>query len=871
MTNVLEQFVLDNIWCTPGQDQELIMKPGRLHSSNPIFNSLNFLGREIKLPTQSSGWFIYQVGTYYESQDQLPLYQHVWEMEQWRLLTQPLIESNVLTTLYTSKGIVFPLFRSYYLFTKEKALLIAVEHNNIIPANLSTEDLYLRFYVNAFYNSSRSSGTDYNLQTGGSILTAASDITAINTQIQTLITTRGYCTLTINGQRYKTPDTTFVSAGDYVEWIYDPTVEHVETYLLSSAPTYTSSLDSESKSILHSSSTSYFTTIEYQDDLEVDLFMSLSSSVSYGAHYPISSDRSIRMLTHRDYALSSSILTAVINSITTLNPSTQPVTISVEVKFRKSGYDRPIYPNTSLVKDLYTLPNASILNALIQDPVTFATFSAPTMENSPYIQAMKDDQTSITQEFSETVLGYNFISFYYGVENIKATVAGSVKSTPIPIGYQSGCTGYEYNVTGQYLENHTSSSGSIYTATNLNCNMIELMKGLADFGPSSSCGNNDLIYIPNHAYRVFACDQISDVPQYNWTDITDTSDYTIDTTANIVSWTNPSDTRYMMIRDDSKFTTNTFTQLFNNNLMTFQLTEYMDRGQGDGILQYPIAVPGSDITLFMNTRSLVRNMDYFIDFPNVYITNFNYLNQDVATQDQFFHYRVTGLGNGSLQFEYVLDSGVVNNGYVGTSGKYVPKNDKPIRISIDGYIKIASTLKFSQDYPTGNNPTNSLNGLPYQVQHYVVPVSEYLNDSQESLREIANTLDSNLKTFMNANFIFPTRATETTIASPYKLICPFHSKITDDILSGVITTADVDPTLTDSEVETILAPYMYLLNVSPCNTSFGYVGNSSFTIVPTPRSAAIHLSSANQINFIVRSSALAAPGAIDDVGNYYYI
>jgi len=62
--------------------------------------------------------------------------------------------------------------------------------------------------------------------------------------------------------------------------------------------------------------------------------MSLSSSVSYGAHYPISSDRSIRMLTHRDYALSSSILTAVIKFITTLNPSTQPVTISVEVKFR---------------------------------------------------------------------------------------------------------------------------------------------------------------------------------------------------------------------------------------------------------------------------------------------------------------------------------------------------------------------------------------------------------------------------------------------------------------------------------------------------------------------------------------------------------
>jgi len=75
----------------------------------------------------------------------------------------------------------------------------------------------------------------------------------------------------------------------------------------------------------------------------------------------------------------------------------------------------------------------------------------------------------------------------------------------------------------------------------------------------------------------------------------------------------------MMIRDDSKLLPIPL-QLFNNNLMTFQLTEYMDRGQVMVYYNNPIAVPGSDITLFMNTRSLVRNMDYFIDFPNVYIT-----------------------------------------------------------------------------------------------------------------------------------------------------------------------------------------------------------------------------------------------------------
>jgi len=71
---------------------------------------------------------------------------------------------------------------------------------------------------------------------------------------------------------------------------------------------------------------------------------------------------------------------------------------------------------------------------------------------------MKDDANEYHTRISETVLGYNFISFYYGVEEYQSNRSGSVKSTPILLVISPVVLVMNINVTGQYLENHTSSS-----------------------------------------------------------------------------------------------------------------------------------------------------------------------------------------------------------------------------------------------------------------------------------------------------------------------------------------------------------------------------------------------------------------------------
>ena len=261
MSDVLAEFVLNQIWCTPGQDKELVLKPNKLHSPDAIFGTLNYLGRQIPLPNYKTSWYVYQIGTYYESDDQLQLYQKTWEYETWKPLTKPLVSDNLLTTVFTDKGITFPLFQTHYLYTTEKALLIAVEQNSRIPASLRTEDVYIRFYDNAFRDSDRADGVNYSMKAENKILSTPNDINVVNSRIITLTLERGQCLLSINGQRYKKPDYRFVSSGDIVEWIYDPTIDYVETYLLSSLRSYQSSLDGEQKYILHSPSKTYFNTI----------------------------------------------------------------------------------------------------------------------------------------------------------------------------------------------------------------------------------------------------------------------------------------------------------------------------------------------------------------------------------------------------------------------------------------------------------------------------------------------------------------------------------------------------------------------------------------------------------------------------------
>ncbi len=858
MTGVLTQFVLDNIWCVPGQDKELVVKPVCLNGDSAVFRSFRYLGREINLPNNSNSWCVYQIGSYYQTDQQLLLYQKDWEFEKWLPLSKAVNEEDLLITAFVPTGITFPLFQTFYMYTQEKALLIAIALNSKIPADPRVQDVYIKFYRNAFRETDRAQDANYSMKAENKILETSNDIVSVNTRINVLTRDRGQCIVTINGQRYKRPDKNFVNPGDIVEWIYDPTIDFVETYKLSQTKLYQSSVDNELKVILHSKSKNYFTSIAFYDDLEIELYTPLSTNSFYGLYIPVFDFTTLRMLSHRDYGLKKSVYDIVKDFLLLNNPSSIVPDLQIEIKFRKSGFERNIVPNSSKILDLYALPDSKIIDAFAQNPVVFQYYTGANLENAPYVQAMRLSKDEIDEEFSEDVLGYNVLTLLYGTGPQKVTVSGNNKTVPVPEYYIDGFTAYEYNFAGQFLQ-YVVSNGPIYTAAHPNCNSVELIRGNASQGPVARYGDNNLPFDPYWSYRVWSCAKVNGAPTYNWVDITDTTNYQADKNAGIISWDNPNNDKFLMVRDDSLFTASTISVTFTKNLLFFDLTEYIDKNDGSGSQLLPMDVPGSDLTIFLNSRSLIKDLDYFVLFPRVFITNIAYLKQDLFSNDQLFHYRVNGLGEGTGKFSDTLDRGIVSHGFVGTGTRYVPKNDRPIRVVIDGYLKLNDTVKYSQDDRTFEDPQNNLNGLPYEIKDYVISLSSFLEENQEPFRTQAKQLDQQLISYMSLNMEGPLRGTETRNPKT-KLLCPFHAALVDELLSGELDGTPISSSQTNVQVLATVQPFMYLVDASPANPIFELSTNVQIQICPHPRLGKISLETTERLNFLIRVSNLVFPG-----------
>ena len=59
-------FIVDhavkNVWCTPRQDSQVIIKPARLTANHGAFRYFKLMWRLIELPDSTSRWHVYQIG-----------------------------------------------------------------------------------------------------------------------------------------------------------------------------------------------------------------------------------------------------------------------------------------------------------------------------------------------------------------------------------------------------------------------------------------------------------------------------------------------------------------------------------------------------------------------------------------------------------------------------------------------------------------------------------------------------------------------------------------------------------------------------------------------------------------------------------------
>ncbi len=852
MFDYLIDHAIKNVWCTPDQDNQVIISPHRITPSIGALNYYKVMWRDIQLPEKSIKWHLFQVGQLH------PLLLNLkTEIGKWISFADASNSRKVICDIYNDAGVQFPRFETYYMFTSERDLVIAIKENSKILADFQNDTMYFRVYSNAYFNSMRADATTDTVAVFGTIPTSMSDLLSFQGLFQSYSSKNGLTYGFVNGMLVDKIDAVTCAIGDSVEFVYDASIIRKVEFNLKDLNTFTSTLDGKLKYILHYSKASDDGTIDYLDDNDIFILDNYNGTRFNGVYYHRNMADAARMVTHRDYSIT---VPYVVNYTTKLAQKALPRvmtddTVRVRLHVRKSGYLRPLTFESNRIEELYKLTDPQIMNAFMGIDSTVSNWRAEVLENSAYTKLMGAQPTQINRQMIQDAYGYNAISKIVGNTPAKTFVNSSRQEINVPYGLQNGATAYEYNsdrlLTGFYFH----PQGSVYAAADPSTAYVEMISGTGSDTPGVVFGT-DNIPLPNYAdFRVYVCTMTANGPDGNWTDITGTNQYTV--VNNTLIWANLETNQYLMVRTDDEFLAYDLNLPVSNGVLSFTL---METNSYNGVTgQREVPVPMGELDIFLNGRSLIEGLDYFVQFPHITVINKEYL-VNPETDLQSIHVRGTGFCNSDLTRDPIDDVGFIQHGVLSNNSKFDIRDDKVLRIIVDGQIYLRSELKFSET-TSGVSIVNPINGKPYMVRDIVVPLRDLTDENTYTLRAAALVTDKAVSDYLTLKIPQPPRDDVSSIPNRYEVYSPFISRIVMDLASGVLNDPLFSTNYSDNDVINICAPYLSWLPYDPINGTINL--NEGYVVVhPTNRQTTISLG-LYQYRFLMRVVKLYGNGLID--------
>ena len=520
-TDYFVRHALSNVWCTPDQDRQAIIRPARLTPPNGVWNTVNIARHSHKLPVPTVRFHVYQIGQLH------PTLLGLFPVQQkWTTLAYACNQGNLITNVYSSKGIQLPNMECWYMITADKNLVLAVKEQDRINFNLQTETLYFRVYSNAFFNSDRA-GTELNfIEVNGKRILTTADVLAFQnriSQIGQLSGMRGGTIFFVNGIQVLILDLLSAKIGDFVEYVYDSSILRVENFSISTAPTFVSTKDNKHKYLLHYPGANEGN-IDYLDDIDVTILKPTTNGRHIGVLYHKNQEDAMRMVTHKDY----SIVVPYLEGIAEDNGWINTGELIVRLHIRKSGYLRNLVNETNRILELYKLPDAQLLNAMTGVNSSMPNWTADHLESSFYTTIMSEPKdTQVTLQLVENAYGYNAMSKILADTPKVVYPLNGVNVVDVPHGLYRNSLAYEYDSTGLLLGWHAHNLGSKYITVNPNAALVEMIEGVGTVALDEKYGPSSVTLDSTAEYRMYKCRIVAGLPNNIWQDITGTADYLV--------------------------------------------------------------------------------------------------------------------------------------------------------------------------------------------------------------------------------------------------------------------------------------------------------------------------------------------------------
>lgn len=862
LQNNLYRYLVDHAiqhaWCNPEMDNQHIVAPIRITPFTGVLNRVEVMLRTITLPTQSEIYHVFQIGQLHPLVIGLLQKNPTWSQEQWISVSDAMNNQKLMADIYTDLGIQIPRFEVFYMFSNDRDLIIAVKQNKKIPIDYQRDQIYLRVYSNSFFRNLLGDTSEEYIYCHGEKVVGVTQLLALQNQFTTYAGKKGLVSAFVNGSYVDAINLFNVKVGDFVEYVYDSSFYKTVVFSIGQLNNFVSELDSKQKYLLHYAGTDSGT-IDYHDDMDIYLVNPGTNGSYNGVYYHRNTVDSCRMVTHRDYSLPVTNLVALsegIKKIASLDVL-DVQSLQIKVNFRKSAYQRPLVYEANRIQELYKMSETDILDAMIGTNATVPEWRVESLEKSGYTQVMHSESKDVNISLVQDAYGYNACSMILGDTPRKTFDYSGRKRVDVPRSLTLNSTAYEYDENGLLLGFYSHTTGVEYLATNSNCALVEMISGIATHQPDVRLGTDSITVPSADNYRVYRCRQTASGIDNNWEDVTGSDKYTVSN--NVITWSEADYNPYVMVRTDANFLGYSQDITFNEGILHFLLTEVEIRLVNNVAtdINVNLPIPLGELDIFLNGYSLIENVDYIVNFPEVIIVSKRFLNLPVDTAVQKLVVRYTGFCQSNMTREVSSDQGWVQYGVLSKNKKFDIRDDKVLRIIMNGSLYHRDALKFSET-SQDLGIVNGLNGFPYLIRDIVVPMKNETTKETYAFRKLAEETDTRISNYLSLKIPEITEANPSAITERYALFSPFFSRIIHALESGIINPTSA---LSDNQILTICKPYETWLKVDPLSDSTNF-DHDYVTVHPCADYSAVSLKFF-AYQFVKRVEKLYGNGVVD--------
>jgi hypothetical protein len=794
---------LRKVWCNPFQDKQFIIEPARITPAPGAVGTFQLQWDTVNLPTSSDTYHVFQLGQLDPSYLNLMTGENVWHS-----FTEIMRNQKIILVPYNEKGWVAPRFEAWILSYTDQNLLIAIKDQKP-RADFGTYPLFVRFYSNAWYNGESGATAPGGVYTAGLRLTSTTGAVGLQNVATPYQGMGPGFQWFHNGYLVDNVQPGRMAIGDTVEFVYDASVRQVLDVPVSQLGQFQSTLDATPKYLIHNT-VPYRATIDFQDDVDVYLNNPGANSTYQGLYYHKNNDAALRQVTQQDYSMPTTYVSAFAEDQTDWLVSE----LTVRLYIRNGGYaGRPLVYENDRIFELYRLPDAEIVPAMVGTASNVPNWQAATLEASEYVAIMGANGNVITQDMVQSAYGYNAISKLTGDTPSLVQTLGQGQGVYLAESLKTNSTIYEYDNNRLLLGIYNHLSGDIYYPINGTCQMIEAIVGTGgiDTGMIIYQAPTTMPLNPDIGQRVYMSANFNGDIANNWVDITgDTTYYTVSTDGTLGTFVQDTTDMFIAVKGDDKFLTYQFNAQSTDGTLIFTASGIITLPGGEGVTADYI--PPGQVDVWMNGSALIQNVDFYVSWPLISICNTKYLN--VVTGIQLITARFTGFCDNTMHEVGASDTGFIKYGVLSRNNRFDIRDDKVMRIIAGGKVFLQSELAFSED-DNSLTVTQVPNGSPYSLEEIVVPLRQLVDTDTYTMRAASMVIDAAVGAYLTPLLPDAPETVPDVIPSLYEVYSPFMTKIISDVKSGAISMTPFSGLYGDPDVKAALASYNDILVLDP--------------------------------------------------------